>query len=221
MQTVGLLFILGAIFIGREVMVGRAKETPTDLRDLFSGFLNADMSSVQEVLARRGSNTEAGTADPGTGVDGSPVAVSASSGSTDTGLELAREVVTLGSAASGYVLGATGPQAYDCSGLVWKACKTIGIYVGARFTTGTFEHIAETFCKRVTSPAAGDIVVWVSKGHMGVMVSNSLFYSARSPEKGIGSAPLSADVAYFGGQPDIWRPNGSPSKAPTTGGTQL
>jgi hypothetical protein len=69
--------------------------------------------------------------------------------------------------------------------------------------------VAPKFAKRINKPEAGCIVIWVAAGHMGVMLDDNeqYFYSARSPEKGIGSAPLVADINYFGSTPMYWRVN--------------
>lgn len=206
MPALGLLLIVFGAFVVREVIVGRAKETPVDLKDAATALLSGDTAGFGAVMSRRGSNTDAAPE----ASDGSTGAASSSSNA------LAAECMRLGNAAKGYALGATGPTYYDCSGLVWKACFNLGIYKGRRFTTATFEHVASQFASKVQSQAtphgglnlqAGDIVIWVAGGHMGVMISSTDFYSARSPAKGIGSAPLSADVTYFGSQPDVWRVN--------------
>jgi cell wall-associated NlpC family hydrolase len=209
MPALGILLIVFGAFVVREVIVGRAKETPTDLKDAASALLSGDTAGFGAVMARRGSNTSDALA-PG-GVDGPSLSGAGASGSN----ALAAECMRLGNSAKGYSLGATGPTYYDCSGLVWKACFNLGIYKGPRFTTATFEHVAGQFAKKIITTAgdphqglnlqSGDIVIWVSGGHMGVMLNSTEFYSARSPAKGIGSAPLSADVTYFGAQPDIWR----------------
>lgn len=218
MPAFAILFIVGGAFLIRQVMVGRATETPGDLKDATTALLSGDTSSFGEVMARRGSNTDGGTesATPVDGSGGSVLPSLSSSGNT----ALAAECVRLGEAASGYVLGATGPKYFDCSGLVWRAAVNLGLYRGPRFTTATFERVANQFSYQVASPSAGDIVIWVSGGHIGVMVSDTEFYSARSPSKGIGSAPLSADIKWFGEKPDYWSLGQAPAPAPRHGGTQ-
>lgn len=219
MPALAIIFVVAGAFVLRQVFVGRAKDTPTDIKDAATALLNGDTTTLNEVMSRRGSNT-AGT--DASAVDGS-VATSVPALSASGSTALAAECVRLGEAATGYVLGATGPHFYDCSGLVWRACRNLGIFKGNRFTTQTFEHVASQFAVKINSsagsstnaqvastlsgsgPKAGDIVIWVSGGHMGVMVSDTSFYSARSPAKGIGAAPLSADIQYFHSQPDIWR----------------
>lgn len=201
MPALGILLLVAGFVAIRQVIVGRVKETPGDVSDAATSLLSGDTAGFAAVMSRRGSNTDAVAGSTSVGLGSEPATALPSSGATT----LASECVALGSAAKGYRSGATGPDYYDCSGLVWKAAYTLGIYKGPRFTTFTFEHIAGGFAKQVSTPQSGDIIVWVAGKHMGVMVSDTDFYSARNEAKGIGSAPLSADVKYFGAEPDIWR----------------
>lgn len=217
MNPLALVLIVGGTFAIRQTVVGRATDIPGDLKDAMSALLNGDTSSLKSVMARRGNS--GGTA-ISNGVDGSSnlVAVPPASGST----VIAAEAVQLGDAAKGYQLGGTGPNFYDCSGLIWQAMRKIGLYNGPRFTTATFEMVAPRVpMYKVATPSAGDIAIWVSHGHMGVMLSNTVFYSARSPSEGIGMAPVSADIQSFGANPDYWRLGSSKTNNVVTPGTQV
>lgn len=116
-------------------------------------------------------------------------------------------VTQLGDASGKYVWGATGPDAFDCSGLIWNALGKTGVYKGPRFTTHNFNQVAPQFAEPVSTPAKGDIVVWPGH-HIGVVADQDKYYSARSPAKGIGDASLSADSGYFGMKPQYWRVKG-------------
>lgn len=207
MPTVGLVILVLGVAVIRQVLVGRAKQTPSDFKDATIALLNGDSAGVATVMQRRGSNTDTGAESESAlgSVDGTSSSGSApvvpSSGRT----ALAAECVRLGSNAKGYRLGATGPDYYDCSGLVWRACLNLGIYKGPRFTTRTFTFVAPKFATRINAPEPGCIVIWVAAGHMGIMLNENAFYSARSPEKGIGSANLIDDITYFGSTPMYWR----------------
>jgi len=198
MSTFGYLFILVAVMLLRQVIVGRTKETPEDFRDIFVGFVTADMDKVKDVLTQRGEN-----------VPGDVVAVAGDSLPTfpkgSTG-DLVAEVSRLGNAAKGYRLGGTGPEYYDCSGLVWRACKNLGYYDGVRFTSSTFGLQARGWCKQVPANqhSAGDIILWRTH-HMGVSTGGDGMYSARSTAKGIGPSTVSGDTGYFGFAPTYWR----------------
>lgn len=182
---------MGALLI-RQVVVGRSSETPGDLRDLAISFFSADVDGMSEVLTRRGSS------DTGSGE------VAAAPGVTPTNNALAQKVIELGQAAKGYRWGATGPEYYDCSGLIWKACRELGIYKGSRFTSHNFSRIAGNIWTQVAAPAAGDIVLWTGK-HMGVSLGGDTMYSARSRSKGIGESTVSGDNSYFGFDASYWR----------------
>lgn len=209
MPAFGLVFTVLGIALIRQVLVGRAKDTPTDFKDAAVALLNGDTKTVQDVFSRRGSNTDNGSgiaSASGGVVDGSiPTGGTTPIVSPNGRTALAAECVRLGSAAKGYRLGAEGPDYYDCSGLVWRAGYNLGIYKGPRYTTSTFPIVAPTFATRINAPEPGCIVVWVAAGHMGVMLNADAFYSARSPEKGIGTANLIDDITYFGSTPMYWR----------------
>lgn len=180
-----LLAAIGAFLI-KEVVSGRSTSTIKDAKSFGSAVLNFDMASAASVLTDTSSTAPAsvGSADAGAASDwsGPP---------SNNGEKVLLEAQTLGTAAKGYQIGGTGPDYYDCSGLVWKALKETGIYNGSRFTTASFDHIASQFATKVTSPQVGDIANSASHGHMGIVNGSDSFYSAMNPDAGIGSAPLS------------------------------
>lgn len=207
MNPFGYLFVVVGVFVLRQVIVGRATEIPADLRDTATALLSGDTDTVGEIMGRRGENVE--------GVDASGVAAPDAdtpstagpiSGPSIGSSGLANECIRLGTAAKGYVWGATGPSYYDCSGLVWKACVNIGVYSGPRFTTSTFTSVASKFASQVSSPALGDIVLWAGR-HVGVSLGGDSMYSARSPSArpNIGKSTVSGDSGSFGMQPTYWR----------------
>jgi cell wall-associated NlpC family hydrolase len=185
MQPFGILAVLTSVLLIRQVAVGRAADTAGDLRDILVSVVTGDLDGLGTVLSRHGSDSGADT-----------VASAPESGSTQYGKtpantsssSLLNEMVSLGEAAKGYRLGSEGPDYYDCSGLVWKAMKNLGIYTGARFTTANFVQKMGNKVTPTSSPATGDIVVWrnATHGHMGVVGLNGSIYSALSPSNGIG-----------------------------------
>ena len=58
-----------------------------------------------------------------------------------------------------------GDDRGDCSGLVWRAGRDIGI-PWARFTTSTI--MFSQYVERISAPSTGDIVVWPGH-HMGIV----------------------------------------------------
>ncbi|MFJ5897377.1 C40 family peptidase [Streptomyces sp. NPDC093064] len=126
------------------------------------------------------------------------LSASASAGSTSASVSTAT-----GSAASvvsfvksqvgkAYVSGATGPSAYDCSGLVQTAFKQVGISLPRvsqdQSTAGTQVSLSNL--------QVGDILYWGGAGsayHVGVYVGNGMFVGAQNPSTGVVERPLSYD----------------------------
>lgn len=191
MPPIGYLLVTVGVFVLRQVMVGRALEIPSDARDLALALFSGDVANAGAVLSRRGENVPESAY--GSGADSGTPSLGSSS--------LAGKVKALGDAAKGYRLGSTGPTYFDCSGLIWRAMRDLGIYDGPRFTTSTFQHVAskEGWVK-IGSPIIGAIVLWPNH-HMGISFGGDQMYSARSPDKGIGLSTISGDSSYFGSQP--------------------
>lgn len=219
MSTIGYLLILAAVLIARQTAKGRVLDLPEDLSDAFLALARMDTNGLTAVFARTGKETEtvsgadiavanltSGSINAvGTTINGVAGALSDGvSGLKDAAGGLAMAAVLLGSKAKGYKWAATGPDYYDCSGLMYKAAQGIG-YKGARFTTASVPLIPKTF-KRISSPATqgpgvtragiNDLVVWPPgsggvTGHMGVIYGPDQFYSARSIKSGIGVSKIS------------------------------
>jgi cell wall-associated NlpC family hydrolase len=119
---------------------------------------------------------------------------STTSTSTSTATGSAAAVVAFVKAQIGkaYVSGATGPSAYDCSGLVQTAFKQVGISLPRvsqdQSTAGTQVSLSNL--------QPGDILYWGSAGsayHVAVYVGDGMFVGAQNPSSGVGEHPLSYD----------------------------
>jgi len=108
----------------------------------------------------------------------------------------------LGAAGNVYVLGATGPNAYDCSGLVYRTLVNLGLYNGRRFSTRDWIALSSHIAFPVSSPAFGDVVLWEAH-HIGIVTGPDTFYSAYSPARGI----LDTSISHFPGTPRYYRLN--------------
>ncbi|WP_186776981.1 C40 family peptidase [Streptomyces salinarius] len=117
-----------------------------------------------------------------------------SSTSTSTATGSAAAVVSFVQAQVGkaYVSGATGPSAYDCSGLVQAAFKQVGISLPrvsqAQSTAGTQVGLDNL--------QPGDILYWGGAGsayHVGVYVGGGMFVGAQNSSTGVVERPLSYD----------------------------
>lgn len=203
MTPFGYLFVFAGALLIQRIAAGRAKDIPTDSRDFFTAFLNADSEGIGEVLQRRGENVSAAS-DFGEVATGGLTTGAAETSLALSNSEFANEVVKLGQNATAYRWGATGPDYYDCSGLIWRAARNVGAYTGGRFTTSTFHAASDGWAERVSSPNTGDIVLWPGK-HIGIYVGSDKMYSARSVAKGIGYSTISGDTGYFGQAPEYWR----------------
>jgi cell wall-associated NlpC family hydrolase len=122
------------------------------------------------------------------------LASSSTSTSTSTATGSAAAVVAFVKAQIGkaYVSGATGPSAYDCSGLVQTAFKQVGISLPRvsqdQSTQGTQVSLSNL--------QPGDILYWGSAGsayHVAVYVGDGMFVGAQNPSSGVGEHPLSYD----------------------------
>ncbi|MFE1751098.1 C40 family peptidase [Streptomyces anandii] len=123
-----------------------------------------------------------------------PASSSSTSTSTSTATGSAAAVISFVKAQVGkaYVSGATGPSAYDCSGLVQTAFKQVGISLPRvsqdQSTAGTQVSLSNL--------QPGDILYWGSAGsayHVAVYVGDGMFVGAQNPSSGVVERPLSYD----------------------------
>lgn len=125
-----------------------------------------------------------------------------------SGTGLLAEMQKLGAGKKYSQLRRTGPDSYDCSGLVWRAGANVGLWgPGTKwfhdpFNTAAFiVHTSEVGLTRRGSaikPVAGDIVWWV--GHMGVAIDSTRYYSAMSSHTtpNIGTATMAGTTKTHG-----------------------
>ena len=92
-----------------------------------------------------------------------------------------------------FVMGAVGPDAFDCSGLVWYAFKTAGLAdrMGGkrRGATGYLNWFKANLPKQVSNNLAdarpGDILIWGGGHHSGLYISGPWSISALNERYGI------------------------------------
>ena len=111
--------------------------------------------------------------------------------STQSNSSVAQTVVSAAQSQVGkpYVWGATGPNAYDCSGLVQYAYSQAGKNVG-RTTyqqAGAGQHVS------VSQAQAGDILMW-GNYHDAIYVGNNQYVHAPQPGQNVTQATISS---YF------------------------
>lgn len=197
MNTLAYLLLFAAAIGLNAVRKGRAANIAEDLGDAFIGAVRGDGKAIREVFNRSGASTVAPQAElPAS----TPGVRGESAFKPSTGGAITRAATKRGSLAKGYRWGATGPDYYDCSGLMWRACQDAGVNVGGRFTTATFS--GNKAFTRVSKPAPDDIVLWPFQ-HIGVVTGDDTYYSAISTKRGIGSGKISAQP--FKGGPQYFR----------------
>jgi len=80
-----------------------------------------------------------------------------------------------------YVLGATGPRSFDCSGLVFRSFKEAGLSgrIGGNDTArGYLNRFRRLGRVSRVAPRVGDLVVYANGGHVGVYVGRGRVVSA-------------------------------------------
>lgn len=184
MNTLAWVLILVAGLLVRGMTKGRSiTQLPGDLGEMFNALIGGDQAGLAGALGRTGdSQTPTVTGPTVTGAQ----AVAAGPGG---GVSLLGEMKRLG-AGKPYVWGGTGPDGYDCSGIMWRGMRNLAMYSGPRFTTLTFLVALRSSLTKVYAPMVGDVVWWPT--HMGVCDGPDSFYSALSTNGGIKSVPISA-----------------------------
>ncbi|MEU3723716.1 NlpC/P60 family protein [Streptomyces sp. NPDC031705] len=180
---------------GAAAEAKQAKEDATKAAEL-KAKQEADRKAEAERAGRgtdRTSLTTASASDDG----GSSVAKGSGSGSTASkpATGSAAAIVNFARAQIGkaYVMGATGPSAYDCSGLVQAAYRQAGI---------TLDRVSQdqSMAGRSVSLSnlqPGDILYWGAKGsawHVAIYVGGGKFVGAQNPSTGIVERNLSYDM---------------------------
>ncbi|MER5598853.1 C40 family peptidase [Streptomyces sp. NPDC002265] len=121
-------------------------------------------------------------------------ASTATQASTSTATGSAAAVIAFVKAQIGdaYVSGGTGPNSWDCSGLVQAAFKQVGIDLPR---VSQDQSVAGTQVS-LSNLQPGDILYWGSAGsayHVAVYVGDGMFVGAQNPSTGVVMKPLSYD----------------------------
>lgn len=138
-------------------------------------------SRTTERTTLTATTTAASTSDSGS--------YSASTASGSAGAVVAFAKAQLGDA---YVMGSTGPNAWDCSGLVQAAYRSVGVDLprvsGSQSTAGTQVSLSNL--------QPGDILYWGGAGsayHTGIYVGDGQFVGAQNPSTGVVEKSLDWD----------------------------
>lgn len=100
-----------------------------------------------------------------------------------------------------YVWGATGPNQFDCSGLVYYCYRQSGKYTGGRTTASGYKNIAMPISESAAQP--GDLVFFTRNGvthHVGIYMGNGQMIHAPKPGQHVqyGSTYREKEEVTFG-----------------------
>ncbi|GAA1037227.1 C40 family peptidase [Streptomyces murinus] len=174
-----------------------AKQAKADLADAKQKAAEAKKKAeeaARKEAAERASRSTTRIALTADDTSGSTSASTGTSTGSSTATGSAAAVISFVKAQLGkaYVSGATGPSAYDCSGLVQTAFKQVGVSLPRvsqdQSTAGTQVSLSNL--------QPGDILYWGSAGsayHVAVYVGDGMFIGAQNPSSGVSEHPLSYD----------------------------
>jgi len=224
MDTIGWLLLFSGAFLIRGVINGRGFKSFTDLGDAFLAAAEFNSTKLKAAWDETGSNNDPDTS----ATDAVTVPTGTITSGFSNGVSLLAEMQRIGTGKGYSQVKRTGPDSFDCSGLVWKAGSNLGIWPKGTtaFNTASFVTHTKAFGLVEYTDAtaggiqAGDIIWWV--GHMGVATDSQNFFSALSShtKPPIGTVPISA-VDKEHGTHHIFRfiaNTGSPGALPGAGG---
>ncbi|MEU2585829.1 C40 family peptidase [Streptomyces avermitilis] len=170
-----------------------AKQAKSDLADAKK---KAEATKKAEAARRAAAERAASRSAERTTLSASASASTGTSASTSTSTATgsAAAVIAFVKAQIGdaYVSGGTGPNSWDCSGLVQAAFKQVGVSLPRvsqdQSTAGTQVSLSNL--------QPGDILYWGGAGsayHVGVYVGDGMFVGAQNPSTGVVEKPLSYD----------------------------
>ncbi|MEU1594365.1 C40 family peptidase [Streptomyces sp. NPDC005708] len=157
---------------------------------------NADLAAAKKKAAEAKRKAEAArqaeAASRSTARTVLSAATSTASTSTATGSAAAIVAFIKAQIGDSYVMGGTGPNSWDCSGLVQAAFKQVGVSLPrvsqGQSTAGTQVSLSNL--------QPGDILYWGGAGsayHVAVYVGDGMFVGAQNPSTGVVEKPLSYD----------------------------
>lgn len=108
----------------------------------------------------------------------------------------AERLVSIATAQVGdnYAFASTGPNTFDCSGLVWFAYKEAGLRerIGdkRRTVAGYYKYFNSRGQASKDNPQVGDLIVWGNNKHMGIYIGDGMAVSALVNPYGVKIHPV-------------------------------
>ncbi|MGW0996687.1 C40 family peptidase [Streptomyces sp. NPDC002520] len=170
-----------------------AKQAKADLAEAkkkAAAKKKAEEAARKEAAARASRAAARTTLSASAGSTGASISTSTSSATGSAATVLAFAKAQIGKS---YVMGASGPNAWDCSSLVQAAFKQVGVSLPRvsqdQSTAGTPVSLSNL--------QPGDILYWGSAGsgayHVAIYAGDGMFVGAQNPSTGIVEKPLSYD----------------------------
>jgi cell wall-associated NlpC family hydrolase len=167
-----------------------AKEAKADLAEAKKKAAEAKRKAQE--AARKAAAERASRDAERTTLTATANAGASTSTSTATGSAAAVIAFVKAQVGDAYVSGGTGPNSWDCSGLVQAAFKQVGVDLPRvsqdQSTAGTQVSLSNL--------QPGDILYWGSAGsayHVAVYVGDGMFVGAQNPSTGVAEKPMSYD----------------------------
>jgi cell wall-associated NlpC family hydrolase len=92
-----------------------------------------------------------------------------------------------------YVWGATGPDAFDCSGLMEAAWAAAGVSI----PRDTYDEVAGLQQIPVSDVQPGDLIQYYGGSHVGMYIGNGMVVHASEPGVGVVEAPMNSMPIYL------------------------
>jgi cell wall-associated NlpC family hydrolase len=90
---------------------------------------------------------------------------------------------------AGYKFGATGMRVFDCSGLVYRVYKEVGLLnkIGGGRSGGRtyYQWFRSRGLASRSNPKPGDLVAWDKGGHVGIFIGDGMAVSALNKKYGV------------------------------------
>ncbi|WP_217235281.1 C40 family peptidase [Streptomyces sp. AC555_RSS877] len=167
-----------------------AKQAKADLAEA-KQKAEARKKAAEEAARKAAAERASRTTERAT-LSASASADTSTSTSTATGSAAAVIAFVKAQVGDAYVSGGTGPNSWDCSGLVQAAFNQIGVSLPRvsqdQSTAGTQVSLDNL--------QPGDILYWGSAGsayHVAVYVGDGMFVGAQNPSTGVAEKPMSYD----------------------------